>query len=77
MKKWLRNALWDHWVQGGNESIFEDCESGTDVYNLVNNFKWPWFKPMAILTIDDRAYQFTGTFPTPESIRAFKPWNKR
>lgn len=34
-------------------------------------------KPHAELYIDDRGYQFNGTFPTVEEIQSFKPWNKR
>jgi len=34
-------------------------------------------KPHAELYIDDRGYQFNGTFPSVEEIQSFKPWNKR
>lgn len=34
-------------------------------------------KPQAHIYLDDRAMQFNGTFPTPEEIDAFRPWNKR
>lgn len=30
----------------------------------------------AVMYIDDRGYHFTGTFPSPEDIWAFKPWNR-
>ena len=33
-------------------------------------------KPMAFITIDDRAHKFTGTFPTLEEIASFKTWEK-
>jgi hypothetical protein len=42
--------------------------------------KWlhfPTTKPPAFLTLDDRALTFTGVWPDPGSLRAFKPWNKR
>ena len=29
------------------------------------------------LTLDDRAVQFHGTFPSVKEIEAFKPWNRR
>lgn len=46
--------------------------------HLVNScIKWPWFKPPATVTLDDRALTFTGAWPTLESIATFKPWNKR
>lgn len=34
-------------------------------------------KPPALITIDDRALTFDGTWPSIESLKAFKPWNKR
>jgi hypothetical protein len=43
---------------------------------VVREIKWPIFKPPALVTIDDRAITFTGTFPTLDEIAAFKPWNK-
>lgn len=39
--------------------------------------EFPEKKPNAFLIIDDRAFHFQGTFPTPEFIRNFKPWNKK
>ncbi len=38
---------------------------------------FPIEKPAAFLTIDDRAYLFTGTFPDPASLLSFKPWNAK
>jgi hypothetical protein len=34
-------------------------------------------KPAAMLYIDDRAYQFNGTFPSVDYVRDFLPWYKR
>jgi hypothetical protein len=38
---------------------------------------YPTQKPPAFVTIDDRALTFDGTWPTVESLKAFKPWNKK
>jgi len=41
----------------------------------VNRLKITSDKPPAVMLIDDRAFKFEGTFPTPDTIREFKPWN--
>jgi len=37
---------------------------------------FPSFKPPAMVTLDDRAVTFTGTFPDPVDLLTFTPWNK-
>lgn len=39
--------------------------------------QWPTEKPPAFVTIDDRAIPFIGTWPSMETLKAFKPWNKK
>ncbi len=39
--------------------------------------EWPLEKPPALVTIDDRAITFTGTWPDMKSLLEFKPWNKK
>ena len=41
---------------------------------VLDSIHFPKEKPPAFLTIDDRAWQFTGKWPSIADIRAFKPW---
>ncbi len=34
-------------------------------------------KPAAFITLDDRAITFDGTWPAIDTLKNFKPWNKR
>lgn len=79
MKSWLARAIRDHWECGGSLPSGIEAEYWGDAAGVYRRFKWPWFKPSAIITIDDRAIQFTGNWQefTPDVVRAFKPWNKR
>ncbi len=42
-----------------------------------DKLKFSTKKPQCTLYIDDRGYQFEGTFPSVEYIQDFKPWNKK
>lgn len=44
---------------------------------VVREVSWPLFKPSAMISLDDRALTFDGTWPTLETLATFKPWNKR
>ncbi len=43
----------------------------------LSRLDFPLVKPSAWVTLDDRAIQFNGIFPTMGEIEAFKAWNKR
>lgn len=43
---------------------------------IAANLTFPSVKPPAHVTLDDRAIQFTGRFPSLEEIDAFRPWNR-
>ena len=72
-RKWLimqlRNWLW---TTGANVNYSNQTAKWT-----VNQIKFIKNKPKAHLFIDDRAFAFTGTFPTKKEIDSFKPWNKK
>ncbi len=42
----------------------------------ILDINFPKTKPPAMVTIDDRALQFTGTWPDIEKLKNFKPWHK-
>lgn len=45
----------------------------------IEKIEFPANKPPALITIDDRAINFTGNWTDfdPEQLLNFKPWNKR
>jgi hypothetical protein len=64
MAEWLRKHAGACWYPSPGAPGLEDVE-------------FPEHKPAALITIDDRAIQFTGTWPTIEDLDTFKPWNKK
>ena len=65
MQEWLLNR-------------YEERYGDDDVYHLVfEAIGWPDHKPAAMVTIDDRALTFDGTWPAMHDLKAFKPWNKK
>jgi hypothetical protein len=50
---------------------------GWEAEEVFDALRWPTEKPPALVTIDDRAVCFTGTFPDLDELAAFKPWNRR
>lgn len=50
---------------------------GWDLSPVQAAISWPTSKPPALVTLDDRAVQFLGTFPPVDELVAFEPWNKR
>lgn len=64
MRRWLKHHAGNMWW---------DTPAGSGIEN-VRFARW---KPSAVVTIDDRAVTFDGTWPSLEGIKGFKPWNKK
>lgn len=66
MKAWLYYYFKDYWNGDVRQADHKLAE-----------IEWPLEKPMAMVTIDDRALTFNGTWPRIEDLKAFQPWNWR
>lgn len=89
MRRYIRDILWDAcladlpeasaaWEAAtgipGNFDGWTAYDVRDDAEEILKLIKFPWFKPPAMLTIDDRAIQFKGEWPTIADMQAFKPW---
>lgn len=64
MTAWLRGHAGGAWYESPAGPGLEDIRFTTE-------------KPSAMVTLDDRAITFDGTWPTIQTLKEFKPWNKR
>jgi hypothetical protein len=64
MQRWLYEHGGAAWYESPDGPGLEDVRFVTE-------------KPPALVSIDDRAITFTGTWPALETIKTFKPWNKQ
>lgn len=89
MKRWLREHYREmFWSLSEVQKAAADlpvswthCDIDEDAWewgaHIVQRIGFPWFKPPAMVTLDDRAITFTGTWPALADLSGFKPWNKR
>ena len=71
MRSWLRHYLIVEFGYMAGPRFMDPL-----YLEILEWVKWPWFKPAALITLDDRAMTFTGVFPSLDQMLAFKPWNK-
>lgn len=61
------------WIE---EHVFDYLDENSDEFKRVmESITFPDSKPPAIITLDDRAICFRGTFPSRQEIENFRPWN--
>lgn len=65
MKAWLSRYFREYWAADRTH-----CD------DVLAEIEWPTEKPLAFVTLDDRAMTFTGSWPAIETLKNFKPWNK-
>lgn len=71
MKRWLKDWLYHEYGMAGGPHL-------DPLYLEIPQWlKWPWVKPSALITLDDRAICFDGRFPSTEEVFGFKPWNRK
>ena len=63
-------AGWRPWTAIGDVQ-----DQAREMYTSAS--EWPWFKPAAFISIDDRALTFTGRWDdfSVDKLVVFKPWN--
>lgn len=66
MKEWMRAQLLSH---------FEGDRAKAETVAMA--IMWPETKPPAMVSLDDRGWQFTGVWPDMSLLRSFKPWNRK
>lgn len=71
MQTWV-----DYWLD--KEFGWDKGADAVSAANSVrNNLTYSLEKPAAMVTLDDRAITFDGTWPTMDTLKNFKPWNKK
>jgi hypothetical protein len=74
MQRWLRRNLWDHFGAMVGPRSWDPL-----AVEITDWVEWPWFKPPAMVTLDDRAVRFEGDWSAMDvdQLLAMKPWMKR
>lgn len=73
MRLWL-----EHWAKQELDNSDPDYRANAVINAIAYRAEaWPTKKPHAFVSLDDRVLTFTGTWPSMEFLKAFKPWNKK
>lgn len=66
-------AAMRNWIEAQFHKTYPGL-SNEAIWLRLSQIKFPFSKPPAFVTIDDRSIPFNGSFPTIEHLKAFKPW---
>lgn len=67
---WFRERI----AGNGHDPWHDEVDYATR--RIIAEIGFPKHKPPALVTLDDRALTFTGEWPDPAALLAFKPWYK-
>lgn len=57
--------------------LLQNAPDNLEITFILNQLQFPKEKPPAMVTLDDRAITFRGTWPEVSELRRFKPWNRK
>ena len=74
-----KDAMWIWLCKHWTDYVFRTRPELKEKYEAFEPsfISFPSEKPPALVTLDDRALTFTGIFPDMETLKNFKPWNKK
>ena len=55
-------------------TLLQICNEMIELFECI---QFPLFKPASVVSLDDRALTFDGTWPSVESLVNFKPWDRK
>jgi hypothetical protein len=77
MQDWLRHHMTVA-IRMRQREVGYFLDRTDEIADFVSQrIEWPTSKPPAMVTLDDRAITFDGTWPNMEDLLTFQPWNKR
>jgi hypothetical protein len=63
---------------GGVTAMKAYLHSRSDEWRAwMDLIEWPLTKPPFAVALDDRVLTFTGQWPSMETLKSFKPWNRK
>lgn len=69
-KTWRGRRAVRAWLRKNSGNLYHESMGARGIEDVTLSYE----KPPALVYIDDRAWRFEGTFPTPQQIHAARPW---